>query len=778
MADSADVKPAPKKRGRKQDDSLPPSRSRDIQRAFRARRAALLTNLEARVLFLEAETAALRARCGLAPDAPPLSGPPPVLTAVETATGELEVPGGPGTFAPPPDAAAATAARGDGPPARKRTASAAPAGGAWDADCASRRSSAAAGGGGGGSQPSPSAPLGGHSGAVMDPQVGAAAEALLSGLAGAGVPRPPSAGSSAGAGGASQSPATQAFASPGAPGARPYHTLPSTLPPPSLFPPMQNGHRRAHFREPSQPLSPAAHGTAHFVPLSLPLPLPQPYHASYAPPAPPRPPAYNHPYHALTSPVGWPPLPPTATAYPQPSAHAFPPPSTPSYAPPQPQPQPQSQLHAFFPLGPPPPHPHPGTYAGRPTPLDALLHPLDLLQGHGAEAHAQAQAQAQRLRDAEKDLADLAAHQRAFLLRACGAPPPLPPPPLSASSSSSFPPGDGAARARATKWDAFCAVVVEGVLRAEAEGRVASLARRPSGERPLTCAARGGEREREREREGEDEGCCEGRVRCAAPALVPKEEDEEEDETPLAGDDAREDEDGVAAAAAADAECCGGLIDCSGPLFDDTPSFPSSAPSPSASAPAAQRGRGRRHQAPTYLALRDAFALLEPYMADPAPAPDPAAAGAPSPSPSQPPTSTDPGSVHPSQLAAMLWDGYPPGAPTPASASALGVGVGVGVGAGSAAAGGVAAGSGPLDPPHFAIAGAELRLWAPCVYRIADDVAVRALVVRGVCGEDEAVRRVRGGTSGGAGAGGSGSGEVEVEREGEGAVANRCGKGC
>ncbi|GAA6018857.1 hypothetical protein JCM8202_002262 [Rhodotorula sphaerocarpa] len=72
-----------RKRGRKQDDSLPPSRSRDIQRAFRARRAALLSNLEMRVAFLERENEALRTRFGVPPNAPPLSGPEPEYQRVD-----------------------------------------------------------------------------------------------------------------------------------------------------------------------------------------------------------------------------------------------------------------------------------------------------------------------------------------------------------------------------------------------------------------------------------------------------------------------------------------------------------------------------------------------------------------------------------------------------------------------------------------------------------------------------------------------------------------------
>ncbi|GAA5871759.1 hypothetical protein JCM16303_000856 [Sporobolomyces ruberrimus] len=67
------------RRGRKQDDSLPPSRARDVQRAFRARRAAHLANLETRNNWLEQECTELRRRLGMGEDDPPISGPEPEL---------------------------------------------------------------------------------------------------------------------------------------------------------------------------------------------------------------------------------------------------------------------------------------------------------------------------------------------------------------------------------------------------------------------------------------------------------------------------------------------------------------------------------------------------------------------------------------------------------------------------------------------------------------------------------------------------------------------------
>ncbi|GAA6059660.1 hypothetical protein JCM10212_000047 [Sporobolomyces blumeae] len=81
MADDAVAKKP--RRGRRQDDSLPPSRSRDVQRAFRARRAAHLSNLEAQVTWLVAENKALRQRCGLPEDGDPLTGPAPEMLVVE-----------------------------------------------------------------------------------------------------------------------------------------------------------------------------------------------------------------------------------------------------------------------------------------------------------------------------------------------------------------------------------------------------------------------------------------------------------------------------------------------------------------------------------------------------------------------------------------------------------------------------------------------------------------------------------------------------------------------
>ncbi|KDQ15894.1 hypothetical protein BOTBODRAFT_96336, partial [Botryobasidium botryosum FD-172 SS1] len=65
------------KRGRKRNDNLPPNRARDVQRAFRARRAAHLEALECRVQLLEDENNRLREALNLPPsDRPPLGTGP------------------------------------------------------------------------------------------------------------------------------------------------------------------------------------------------------------------------------------------------------------------------------------------------------------------------------------------------------------------------------------------------------------------------------------------------------------------------------------------------------------------------------------------------------------------------------------------------------------------------------------------------------------------------------------------------------------------------------
>ncbi|KAH7884671.1 hypothetical protein F5I97DRAFT_1485732 [Phlebopus sp. FC_14] len=65
------------KRGRKRNDNLPPNRARDVQRAFRARRAAHLQALELRVSELEEENNCLRAALNLPPANRPALGKGP-----------------------------------------------------------------------------------------------------------------------------------------------------------------------------------------------------------------------------------------------------------------------------------------------------------------------------------------------------------------------------------------------------------------------------------------------------------------------------------------------------------------------------------------------------------------------------------------------------------------------------------------------------------------------------------------------------------------------------
>ncbi|KAL8283899.1 hypothetical protein RQP46_005331 [Phenoliferia psychrophenolica] len=76
------IQPKTGKRGRKQDNTLPPSRSRDVQRAFRARRAEKISGLEARVKQLEDENALLRSKLGMKEAEPWVLPPPSTSTPV------------------------------------------------------------------------------------------------------------------------------------------------------------------------------------------------------------------------------------------------------------------------------------------------------------------------------------------------------------------------------------------------------------------------------------------------------------------------------------------------------------------------------------------------------------------------------------------------------------------------------------------------------------------------------------------------------------------------
>ena len=431
------------------------------------------------------------------------------------------------------------------------------------------------------------------------------------------------------------------------------------------------------------------------------------------------------------------------------------------------------------------------------------------------EAHEPAQAQAHEAADG--DDASLEAQQRAFLVRACGAPPPL----QGARATSSRARG-----ARMRKWHAFCEAIRQGVLEAEREGRVGALPAAPpsaaeGAARPrlgsVKHESRDGEAQRGRARGSAGavgEGCCEGKVQCAAPVSSERDRPRPSPAPALAAAAAD-------AAVAAVEECCGGLIDCSGPLFDDTPSYPSSsalaagpaldadnAPDSTAdeadpdvegdvdtdavadSAAAAAYDDAPRwpNPAPSYMPLAEAFALLEPYMADPCPpsSPPPRPSSSLSTSPTSPSSSaaaaaadlepdTSAWGVAPEKLATMLWDTYPswiapPGlelpdgagrdpphfaiAPAPGASSSEAQGSGPGAGEG--------AGEGEGGAPARCDA---LYVWRWCVDMSARGLAVRDLVVRGVCGEDEAKRRVFDGRDVVRGEGKVGSERREGEQE-------------
>lgn len=118
---SADL-PPPKKpgRGRRRDDSLPYNRARDVQRAFRARRAQHLSNLEQRVQDLEEENAHLREALRLPPsDRPPIgTGPTGRGRLLKPTTGESQSSSGtvPDHESPPIAASTSTSTSEPSPP--------------------------------------------------------------------------------------------------------------------------------------------------------------------------------------------------------------------------------------------------------------------------------------------------------------------------------------------------------------------------------------------------------------------------------------------------------------------------------------------------------------------------------------------------------------------------------------------------------------------------------------------------------------------------------------
>ncbi|KAG8964792.1 hypothetical protein FRC00_001139 [Tulasnella sp. 408] len=114
--------PPPKKpgRGRRRDDSLPYNRARDVQRAFRARRAAHLSNLEQRVQDLEEENAHLREALRLPPsDRPPIgTGPTGRGRLLKPTAGESQSSSGtvPDHESPPIAASTSTSTSEPSPP--------------------------------------------------------------------------------------------------------------------------------------------------------------------------------------------------------------------------------------------------------------------------------------------------------------------------------------------------------------------------------------------------------------------------------------------------------------------------------------------------------------------------------------------------------------------------------------------------------------------------------------------------------------------------------------
>ncbi|TDL25618.1 hypothetical protein BD410DRAFT_717752 [Rickenella mellea] len=81
------------KRGRKRNDTLPPNRARDVQRAFRARRALHLQQLEDRVAELEEENESFRVALNLPPaHRPPLGKGPTGKDKSKSAYGRSSLP--------------------------------------------------------------------------------------------------------------------------------------------------------------------------------------------------------------------------------------------------------------------------------------------------------------------------------------------------------------------------------------------------------------------------------------------------------------------------------------------------------------------------------------------------------------------------------------------------------------------------------------------------------------------------------------------------------------
>ncbi|KDQ57241.1 hypothetical protein JAAARDRAFT_35858 [Jaapia argillacea MUCL 33604] len=110
------------KRGRKRNDNLPPNRARDVQRAFRARRAAHLQAMEKRVEELEEENNRLRAALNLPPANRPSLGKGP--TGKDKPKSYSSSSGPPLLPSPLPSVSGATSSGGS--PASSRTSSLSP----------------------------------------------------------------------------------------------------------------------------------------------------------------------------------------------------------------------------------------------------------------------------------------------------------------------------------------------------------------------------------------------------------------------------------------------------------------------------------------------------------------------------------------------------------------------------------------------------------------------------------------------------------------------------
>ncbi|BGP20383.1 hypothetical protein JCM10213_002305 [Rhodosporidiobolus nylandii] len=577
MPAAASAAPAPKKRGRKQDSSLPPSRSREIQRAFRARRAGLLSNLEARVLYLEAEVVELRRRLQLDPDGEGVSGATLSLTDVDG-----EVPG-------------CDIGRNVGTKTAKRarTVSATSEDGGGAGASTSRRASAQSEAGWGN----------------PDEAMGQAAEVLgglgraVGGSAPPALPPPPAPPPHLQMHLGQQQPAYYGQHPPLQP---PTYPAPQLSPPPSL-----------HGYPPPGFPPPVTYAPAYPSPLS---------HAPY-PPQPAGPPQPHPPLYPLTST-----LPPSLqhhSSTPAPPSHPSPssgeghylqrqgssyfPPATPQW--PQQYPQPQQQPYSLPPISsfahasppphfPTPSHPHHAPPPLPHSPYEQVSHsPLPPPPAHqrrvsGQSVHSAQSASSPHPPNAHSFTSpsqpsnatpavpppDPAfAAQRSFLLRSCGPPPP-PSCCISAEQRS----------AEEAKYAAFRETLVEGAMEAAHTGRLrGSLARGAQGAEDN--GAQGTQDAKAKEGENAGELCCGGLVDCSDTKVF--------DPTPSFEPSAPADD------ADASSSCCEGVVAC---------------------APAdAQRVQEGREEG--YLPIPAAFALLARYMLPPSPSPPSASSREPTP---------------------------------------------------------------------------------------------------------------------------------------------------